>query len=78
MLYTPPVHQLTPELAEPLSNEELVTQILSNPHKQGITFSGGEPFWQAPALAQLAKLLKTAGFNIMSFTGFTLEELLSV
>jgi anaerobic ribonucleoside-triphosphate reductase activating protein len=55
--------------------EELATQILSNPRNQGVTFSGGEPFWQAPALAQLAKLLKTAGFNIMSFTGFTLEEL---
>jgi anaerobic ribonucleoside-triphosphate reductase activating protein len=57
--------------------EELANQILSNPQNQGVTFSGGEPFWQAPALAQLAKRLKTAGFNIMSFTGFTLNELLS-
>ncbi|GAB4173149.1 MAG: hypothetical protein Fur006_02280 [Coleofasciculaceae cyanobacterium] len=57
--------------------EELANQILSNPQNQGVTFSGGEPFWQAPALAQLAKRLKAAGLNIMSFTGFILNELLS-
>jgi len=57
--------------------EELAAKILSNPHNQGVTFSGGEPFWQAPALTQLAKKLKTAGLNIMSFSGFTLKELRS-
>lgn len=57
--------------------EELANQMVSNSYNQGVTFSGGEPFLQAPALTQLAKLLKTAGFNIMSFTGFTLEELRS-
>jgi anaerobic ribonucleoside-triphosphate reductase activating protein len=57
--------------------EELANQILSNPCNQGVTFSGGEPFWQAPALAQLANRLKVAGLNIMSFTGFTLNQLLS-
>ncbi len=57
--------------------EELANQILSNSHNQGVTFSGGEPFWQAPALAQLAQRLKAAGLNVMSFTGFTLEELRS-
>lgn len=57
--------------------EDLANQILSNSQNQGVTFSGGEPFWQAPALTQLAKRLKAAGLNVMSFTGFTLEELLS-
>lgn len=57
--------------------EELANQILSNPRNQGVTFSGGEPFWQAPALAQLARKLKSAGFNVMSFSGFTLKELQS-
>jgi anaerobic ribonucleoside-triphosphate reductase activating protein len=57
--------------------DALVQEILSNPHNQGVTFSGGEPFWQAPALADLARQVKAAGLNVMSFTGFTLEQLRS-
>lgn len=57
--------------------ETLAEKILGNPHNQGVTFSGGEPFWQAASLAELARLLKAQGLNIMSFTGFTLEELKS-
>lgn len=33
--------------------ETLRDQILANPHNEGVTFSGGEPFWQAPALTEL-------------------------
>ncbi len=57
--------------------DELADKILSNPRNQGVTFSGGEPFWQAPALAELGKKIKAAGLNLMSFTGFTLAELQS-
>lgn len=62
---------------ELISVEKLTQKILSNPNNQGVTFSGGEPFWQASALAQLAKGVKAAGLNVMSFTGFTLERLQS-
>ncbi|MBO3460049.1 radical SAM protein [Aetokthonos hydrillicola Thurmond2011] len=55
--------------------DSLAEKILSNPRNQGVTFSGGEPFWQAPALASLASKVKAAGLNVMSFTGFTLEQL---
>lgn len=57
--------------------EELADKIVSNSGNKGVTFSGGEPFWQAPALTQLAKLLKAKGLSVMSFSGFTLEELRS-
>ena len=57
--------------------EHLVEKILSNPKNTGVTFSGGEPFWQAPALTEVAKKVKAAGLNVMSFTGFTLEKLQS-
>jgi anaerobic ribonucleoside-triphosphate reductase activating protein len=57
--------------------ESLVEKILSNDRNQGVTFSGGEPFWQAPALAKLARQVKAAGLSVMSFTGFTLEQLRS-
>jgi anaerobic ribonucleoside-triphosphate reductase activating protein len=60
-----------------VSVEELAERILSEPANQGVTFSGGEPFLQAPALAALAKQIKTAGLNVLSFTGYTLSELRS-
>lgn len=60
-----------------MSVEEVAQKILSNPNNQGVTFSGGEPFWQAEALTQLARIVKAQGLNVMSFTGFTLEELRS-
>jgi anaerobic ribonucleoside-triphosphate reductase activating protein len=58
-----------------VSIEELAAKILANGRNTGVTFSGGEPFWQARALAELARLLKAQGLNVMSFSGFTLEQL---
>jgi anaerobic ribonucleoside-triphosphate reductase activating protein len=55
--------------------DEVVDRILADPLNEGVTFSGGEPFWQAPALAAVAQRVKAAGLNTMSFSGFTLGEL---
>jgi anaerobic ribonucleoside-triphosphate reductase activating protein len=55
--------------------DEVVERILADPENEGVTFSGGEPFWQAPALAMVAQRVKAAGLNVMSFSGFTLGEL---
>ncbi|USR93002.1 radical SAM protein [Phormidium yuhuli AB48] len=60
-----------------ISIDELVERVTGNALNEGVTFSGGEPFWQAPALAELARRLKAQGFTVMSFSGFTLEELRS-
>ncbi|MGD1899454.1 MAG: 4Fe-4S single cluster domain-containing protein [Phormidesmis sp.] len=57
------------------SVDELVKWVLDEPENEGITFSGGEPFWQATALGEVARQLKAHGLNVMSFSGFTLEEL---
>ncbi|MBF2004396.1 MAG: radical SAM protein [Chlorogloeopsis fritschii C42_A2020_084] len=65
------------EINQLVSVDNLAEKILSNPRNQGVTFSGGEPFWQAPALATLARKVKAAGLNVMSFSGFTLEQLQS-
>lgn len=54
---------------------DLVADILADSANEGVTFSGGEPFWQAPALAEVARHVKAQGLNVMSFTGFTLAEL---
>lgn len=65
------------ELKELVAIDTLVNRVLANSNNQGVTFSGGEPFWQATALAELAHKVKAAGLNVMSFTGFTLEQLQS-
>jgi anaerobic ribonucleoside-triphosphate reductase activating protein len=65
------------EIDRLISINDLAQQILSNSRNQGVTFSGGEPFWQAAGLAELARQVKVAGLNVMSFTGFTLEQLRS-
>ena len=54
---------------------EVYDQIMSNPHLRGVTFSGGEPFCQVPALLELGRAVKKAGLSLMSYTGYTLEEL---
>ncbi|ESA38116.1 organic radical activating enzyme [Leptolyngbya sp. Heron Island J] len=58
-----------------VSIDELVQRVLSEPKNEGVTFSGGEPFWQAVALAEVARRVKAHGLNVMSFSGFTLADL---
>lgn len=53
----------------------LFSQIRRNPLLEGVTFSGGEPFVWAEGLAQLGAKLKQSGLNIMTYTGYTWEEL---
>ncbi|PNW35300.1 UNVERIFIED_CONTAM: radical SAM protein [Euhalothece sp. KZN 001] len=65
------------EINQLISVEDLAEQILSEPKNQGVTFSGGEPFWQAIELTKLARKVKAAGLNVMSFSGFTLQALQS-
>ena len=54
---------------------EIIKQIKGNPQLRGVTFSGGEPFEQVPALLELAKLVKAEGLSLMCYSGYTLEEL---
>ena len=57
--------------------EAILDIVKSNPLCRGVTFSGGEPFSQAAEFAKLAELLKAAGYEVASYTGFTFEELLA-
>ena len=41
-----------------------------------ITFSGGDPFFQAKAIVPLAKELKALGYNIWAYTGFSFDNFL--
>lgn len=42
----------------------------------GVTFSGGDPMFQAPALALLAPELINLGHTLWCYTGYTYEEVL--
>ena len=55
---------------------ELVADIRGNPLLQGVTFSGGEPFAQAAGFARLGEILRAEGYDIVTYTGYTYEELL--
>ncbi len=46
-----------------------------NPLLSGITLSGGEPFCQCAAMAQLARGAKALGLHVMAYSGWTFEEL---
>ena len=50
--------------------------VRSNPLCKGVTFSGGEPFAQAEAFARLGRMLKAAGYEVASYSGYTFEQLL--
>ena len=59
-----------------LDEETVFNIVRSNPLCRGVTFSGGEPFAQAEGLAKLARMLKEAGYEVASYSGFTFEQLL--
>ena len=61
----------------PMDVETVLEIVQSNPLCRGVTFSGGEPFSQAGELARLGRMLKEAGYEIASYSGYTFEELLS-
>ena len=56
--------------------DTLLADITKNPFVKAVTLSGGEPFCQPAALAQLAAPLKEKGYHLMCYTGYTFEQLL--
>lgn len=60
------------------STSELWREIEALPHLQGITFSGGEPFLWAGALAEIGKAARNRGLSVMTYSGFTYERLLEL
>ena len=60
----------------PMEEETILEIVRENPLCRGVTFSGGEPFAQAEGYARLAGLLKDAGYEVASYTGYTFEQLL--
>lgn len=59
-----------------VSIDTIIENICKNPILDGITLSGGDPFEQAEAFAELAHKTKALGLNVITYTGYTYEELL--
>lgn len=58
-----------------VEKEQILERIKGNPLLDGVTFSGGEPFCQAKALAALGREIRKLGLNIMTYSGYTFEQL---
>lgn len=60
-----------------VSDSELISQIQENPLLDGITLSGGDPFFQAENIINLAKQCKDLGLTVWAYTGFIFEDFLN-
>lgn len=56
--------------------EHLLKRIEQN--ELDVSFSGGDPIYQAKSIIPLAKEIKEQGFGIWCYTGFTFEQLLTI
>lgn len=59
------------------SLDEVEKVIDSNPHTDGITLSGGDPFFQIEATKDIVQLIrKKYDLSILVYTGFLIEDLM--
>lgn len=61
-----------------LDIEEVKAQIDELEGQDGITFSGGDPFYQVDSCLEIAKYIKSKKLNIWCYTGFTYENLIAL
>lgn len=69
------VHTHDPSGGKSITFDKILDDLKKNPLISGVTFSGGEPFMQAKELYELALLLKEKGLNILTYSGYTFEEI---
>jgi anaerobic ribonucleoside-triphosphate reductase activating protein len=56
--------------------DTVISEMRRNPLLDGITLSGGDPFEQAEGFAQLAGKARACGYNVMTYTGYSYEDIL--
>ena len=68
-------HTFAASGGESSTTEDILKQFFAYPYLTGITLSGGEPFAQAAACAELAEKVQQAGKQVLVYSGYTWEEL---
>lgn len=58
-----------------VSVDKILEEAAKDKLLKGVTLSGGEPFTQAHALAELSRKAHAMGLNIFCYTGYTFEKL---
>ena len=58
-----------------VSADDLANRIITTKEIDGVTFSGGEPFFQAEGLASVGEQVHEAGLTVVTYTGYTYEQL---
>jgi len=61
-----------------VKTKDLLEQIKAVKLIKGVTFSGGEPFLQALPLAWIGREVKMLGLDVITYTGYTWENLLAL
>jgi anaerobic ribonucleoside-triphosphate reductase activating protein len=61
---------------EMIEADELVEEIINNKHIDGVTFSGGDPFFQVEAFKYIAQRLKSRKINIIAYSGYKYEKII--
>ena len=58
--------------------ESVKKTISSLKEQEGITFSGGDPFYQVKPCLEIAKFCQQQGLSVWCYTGYTFEELMNL
>lgn len=58
-----------------IDTEELKQEIAKLRGQDGITLSGGDPFFQINSVLEIATYCQEIGLNVWAYTGFTFEQL---
>ena len=56
--------------------EEIIEEISELEAQTGVTFSGGDPFYQPEACSVIAKCVHKYNMDVWCYTGFTFEQLM--
>lgn len=73
--HNPETHDLNGGVVYDL--EEIKEKMRNLKYQNGITLTGGDPFFQPEAATEIAKYAHELGLNVWAYTGFTYEALVS-
>jgi anaerobic ribonucleoside-triphosphate reductase activating protein len=55
--------------------DAIIKNVLNSKNIDGVTFSGGDPFFQSDGFEYIAKRLKKENVHILAYTGYSYEQI---